>query len=86
MEKLGCGVTLSHEVEHFAKSIIRECAGLPLGTITMARRMREVDDICEWRNTLENLKASKLGEYEFKRDVFQVLYISFRSLNDSKLQ
>jgi len=61
MEKLGCGIALSREVEGIAKVVARECAGLPLGIITMARSLRGVDDIHEWRNTLKKLK-----ELEFR--------------------
>jgi disease resistance protein RPS2 len=55
MKVLGC---IPPEVEEIARSIASECAGLPLGIITMAGTMRGVDDRCEWRNALEDLKQS----------------------------
>eukprot|EP00258_Populus_trichocarpa_P031901 XP_024447920.1 probable disease resistance protein At4g14610 [Populus trichocarpa] len=51
MEKLGCDIALSREVEGIAKAVAKECAGLPLGIITVARSLRGVDDLHEWRNT-----------------------------------
>uniref|UniRef100_A0A6N2KQJ0 NB-ARC domain-containing protein n=1 Tax=Salix viminalis TaxID=40686 RepID=A0A6N2KQJ0_SALVM len=40
IERLGCYVTLSPEVKRIAVDVVRECAGLPLGIITMAGCMR----------------------------------------------
>jgi len=41
-ERLGHDITFSSEVERIAEDIVRECAGLPLGIITMAGSMRGV--------------------------------------------
>uniref|UniRef100_A0A6N2L7E6 Uncharacterized protein n=1 Tax=Salix viminalis TaxID=40686 RepID=A0A6N2L7E6_SALVM len=84
MEKLGHDITLSREVEPIAVDIARECAGLPLGVITMAGSMRGVDDPHEWRNTLEKLKESKFGDMEDK--VFRLLRFSYDQLDNSELQ
>jgi disease resistance protein RPS2 len=43
-ERLGHDISLSLEVEQIAKSITKECDGLPLGIITMAGTMKGVDD------------------------------------------
>lgn len=83
---LGQQNTLPCEVEYIARSVARECAGLPLGLITMAGSMRGVDDICEWRDALEKLKQSKSGQDSMETDVYQVLEISYRSLNNSNVQ
>uniref|UniRef100_A0A6N2KAQ2 Uncharacterized protein n=1 Tax=Salix viminalis TaxID=40686 RepID=A0A6N2KAQ2_SALVM len=83
MEKLGHDITLSREVEPIAVDIARECAGLPLGVITMAGSMR-MDDPHEWRNTLEKLKESKFGDMEDK--VFRLLRFSYDQLDNSELQ
>ncbi|KAJ6857918.1 hypothetical protein NC652_040441 [Populus alba x Populus x berolinensis] len=56
---IGC---IPPEVEEIAKSVASECAGLPLGIKTMAGTMRGVDDICEWRNALEELKQSRVWQ------------------------
>ncbi|KAF3453616.1 hypothetical protein FNV43_RR04057 [Rhamnella rubrinervis] len=83
---LGHQITLPCEVEYIARSVAKECAGLPLGLITMAGSMRGVDDICEWRDALEKLKQSKLRQDGMETDVYQVLEVSYRSLNDSNVQ
>jgi len=82
MEKLGRDVALSPEVEGIAKAVARECAGLPLGIITVAGSLRGVDDLHEWRNTLNELSDS-----EFKdKEVFKLLRYSYDRLGDFALQ
>ncbi|XP_027171999.1 probable disease resistance protein At1g61180 [Coffea eugenioides] len=72
---------LRGDVEGIAKSIVKECDGLPLGIITVAGSMRGVSDICEWRNALEQLKACSVGHDEMERDVFPILEWSFNRLD-----
>nr|ABF81424.1 NBS-LRR type disease resistance protein [Populus trichocarpa] len=74
------------EVEEIAKSMARECAGLPLGIKTMAGTMRGVDDICEWRNALEELKQSRVRLEDMDEEVFQILRFSYMHLKESALQ
>uniref|UniRef100_A0A2N9ETS5 Disease resistance protein winged helix domain-containing protein n=1 Tax=Fagus sylvatica TaxID=28930 RepID=A0A2N9ETS5_FAGSY len=62
LEKVGYGVALPPEVTDIARSVAKECAGLPLAITVPAGSMRGVDDICERRNTLEILKESKVGQ------------------------
>ncbi|KAF2321191.1 hypothetical protein GH714_035258 [Hevea brasiliensis] len=69
-----------------AKSIASECAGLPLGIITIAASMRGADDICEWRNALRELQESKVREGEMENEVFQALKFSYNRLTNSSLQ
>ncbi|XP_058106523.1 probable disease resistance protein At1g52660 [Magnolia sinica] len=59
-ERLGADVVLSPEVERIAKLVTEECGSLPLRIITIARAMREKNDIREWRNALEELKCSTM--------------------------
>jgi len=80
MENLGRDIALSPKLEGIAKAIARECAGLPLGIITVARSLRGMDDLHEWRNTLK-----KLRESEF-REVFKLLRFSYDRLGDLALQ
>jgi len=42
-EKLGHDKPLSPEVEQIAADVARECAGLPLGIVTLAESLRGVD-------------------------------------------
>jgi Leucine-rich repeat (LRR) protein len=84
IERFGHDITLSPEVERIAMDVVRECAGLPLGIITMAGSMRGVDEPHEWRNTLKKLKESKCKEME--DEVFRLLRFSYDQLNDLALQ
>ncbi|KAL9344249.1 hypothetical protein Peur_061924 [Populus x canadensis] len=83
MKVLGC---IPPEVEEIARSIASECAGLPLGIITMAGTMRGVDDRCEWRNALEDLKHSRIRKDDMEPEVFHILRFSFMHLKESELQ
>ncbi|KAG5224292.1 disease resistance protein [Salix suchowensis] len=85
IERLGHDVALSPEVKRIAVDVAKECAGLPLGIITMAGSLRGVDDLHEWRNTLKKLKESKFIDME--DEVFQLLRLSYDRLdNDLALQ
>ncbi|KAI9376871.1 hypothetical protein POPTR_019G011826v4 [Populus trichocarpa] len=85
IERLGHDRELSPKVKRIAVEVVRECAGLPLGIITMAGSMRGVDEPHEWRNTLNKLKGSKYRDME--DDVFRLLRISYDQLdNDLALQ
>ncbi|KAG5224073.1 disease resistance protein [Salix suchowensis] len=81
-ESLGHHITLSDELEEIAKAVARECAGLPLGIITVAGSLRGVDDPHQWRNTLKKLKDSGTGDMK----VFKLLRFSYDRLGDSALQ
>uniref|UniRef100_A0A6N2L2I6 NB-ARC domain-containing protein n=1 Tax=Salix viminalis TaxID=40686 RepID=A0A6N2L2I6_SALVM len=81
-ENLRCHMTLSDEVKGIAKDVARECAGLPLGIITVAGSLRGVDDPHQWRNTLKKLKDSGTGDMK----VFKLLRFSYDVLGDSALQ
>jgi disease resistance protein RPS2 len=82
MEKLGRRIAFSPEVEAIAKAVARECAGLPLGIITVARSLRGVDDLPEWRNTLKKLRESEFRD----KEVFKLLRFSYDRLGDLALQ
>nr|XP_034919469.1 probable disease resistance protein At4g27220 [Populus alba] len=84
MEELGNDIAFSPKVERIAVAVTRECAGLPLGIITVAGSLRGVDDIHEWRNTLKKLKESKLRDME--DEVFRLLRFSYDRLDDLALQ
>ncbi|KAG5224068.1 disease resistance protein [Salix suchowensis] len=80
MEQLGHDIAISLEIEGIAKDIARECAGLPLGIITIERSLRGVDDLPEWRTTLKKLRELKFRDMEEK--VFKVLRVSYDRLDD----
>ncbi|KAG5223992.1 disease resistance protein [Salix suchowensis] len=80
MEQLGHDIAISLEIEGIAKDIARECAGLPLGIITIASSLRGVDDLPEWRTTLMKLREWKFRDMDEK--VFKVLKVSYDRLDD----
>ncbi|XP_061944843.1 disease resistance protein RPS5-like [Populus nigra] len=86
IERLGHVIAFSPEVEQIAKSITKECDGLPLGIITMAGTMKGVDDIHEWRNALEDLRQSRVRQDGMEEEVFRILRFSYTHLKDSALQ
>ncbi|XP_057948731.1 probable disease resistance protein At1g15890 [Malania oleifera] len=86
MEKLKPYDTLSMDVKVAAMSLARECRGLPLGIITMARSMRGVDDIHEWRTAVKELRESNSGRPDMEEEVFSILRISYGRLKDPKVQ
>ncbi|XP_034897065.1 putative disease resistance protein At4g10780 isoform X2 [Populus alba] len=84
MENLGRDIALSPEVERIAKAVAKECAGLPLGIITVTGSLKGVDDLHEWRNTLKKLRELELRDMDEK--VFKVLRVSYNRLGDVALQ
>nr|XP_048332973.1 probable disease resistance protein At4g27220 [Ziziphus jujuba var. spinosa] len=85
-EKLG-HETLSHEIEPIAKLLAKKCSGLPLGIITMAGCMREVEDISEWSDALGKMNESVVeDDDDMSTEVFQVLKYSYDRLKDPKVK
>ncbi|XP_048234796.1 probable disease resistance protein At4g27220 isoform X2 [Ricinus communis] len=80
------GEQIPADFHEIAKSIVRECAGLPLGIITIAGCMRGMDDLSEWRNTLRELRESKSSEVDMENEVFRILRFSYGRLRDKALQ
>ncbi|KAG8479422.1 hypothetical protein CXB51_029205 [Gossypium anomalum] len=85
-EKVGRGVLNTPDVEPIAKKIVERCAGLPLGVITVASCMKDVDDLCEWRNALKELSDRRKSVNGWEGEVFQQLRFSYDRLKDPKLQ
>ncbi|XP_022888409.1 probable disease resistance protein At4g27220 [Olea europaea var. sylvestris] len=86
MNKLSYGIRLPPKVEEIAREVVKKCAGLPLAIITMAGSLRGVIDIHEWRDTLEELKESSVGQTDMENEVLPILLCSFNRLRDPKLQ
>nr|XP_027075492.1 probable disease resistance protein At4g27220 isoform X1 [Coffea arabica]XP_027075493.1 probable disease resistance protein At4g27220 isoform X1 [Coffea arabica] len=83
LEKLRPSLELPLDVKEIAKSMVQRCGGLPLGIITLAGNMKGVDDIHEWREALEELEGSFLGQ---NGNLFDSLHLSFNHLRDSRLK
>ncbi|KAL5540011.1 hypothetical protein UlMin_043966 [Ulmus minor] len=86
LETLGRETSLSPQIEVIARSLVRNCDGLPLGIVTMAGCMKGVDDICEWRNALEAMEESKAAQEDMETKVFRVLKYSYDNLKDTTVQ
>ncbi|KAG5226457.1 disease resistance protein [Salix suchowensis] len=69
-----------------AESIVKECAGLPLGIMTMAGSMKGVDDEYRWRDALQRLRIPEVGPSDMETEVFRVLRFSYAQLTDTALQ
>ncbi|XP_039170245.1 probable disease resistance protein At4g27220 [Eucalyptus grandis] len=86
LEELGSEVPLNSETEAIVKSIVEKCAGLPIGIITMARSMRGVTDVFEWRDSLVKLEEkSNMGQTCMEK-VLMNLKFSYDRLGNSNAQ
>jgi sentrin-specific protease 7 len=81
----GAHVTLSPEIEKTARDIVDMCEGLPLGIRVMARTMKGIDDIHQWKHALNKLKKLEMGE-EVEEEVFKVLKRSYDNLMEKDLK
>uniref|UniRef100_A0A6N2MIY2 Uncharacterized protein n=1 Tax=Salix viminalis TaxID=40686 RepID=A0A6N2MIY2_SALVM len=86
VKKLGHGARLSPETKQIAESVVKECAGLPLGIMTMAGSMKGVEPEYRWRDALQRLRISEVGPRDMETEVFRVLEVSYDQLNDPELQ
>ncbi|GAB4829824.1 hypothetical protein Ancab_040663 [Ancistrocladus abbreviatus] len=85
-EKLGDYENLSLEAMDIAKLIAKECAGLPLAIVVVARSMKGLVDICEWSTSLEDLRKPARQHKDMDKKVLQLLQSSYNHLNDEQLQ
>ncbi|XP_071912000.1 putative disease resistance protein At4g10780 [Coffea arabica] len=83
LEKLGCCRPQPPDIEEIAKSMVKNCAGLPLGIITVAGSMKGTDDIHEWRDALEELEDPVARQ---DCEVFKILHYSYSRLRDQRLK
>ncbi|GMP39141.1 hypothetical protein CsSME_00010096 [Camellia sinensis var. sinensis] len=77
---------LTPEVKEIARKVAQECTGLPLAIVTLAGSMRGVNDIHEWRNTLNQLISSTKQISDIENVVFELLKFCYSRLKDEKLQ
>ncbi|XP_039162162.1 disease resistance protein RGA2 [Eucalyptus grandis] len=86
LEELGSKVAHDLETRIAIKSIVQECAGLPLAIITMARSMRGVTDVYEWNDCLEKLRESDMGQTDMENGVLKKLEFSYNRLRNHEVQ
>ncbi|KAJ0008014.1 hypothetical protein Pint_30333 [Pistacia integerrima] len=78
-EKVGNINSDDPELEEIAKSVLRQCAGLPFAIVTAAGSMKERHDIEVWRYALEELSQKKV-------DICKQLRLSYDRLKEEKLR
>ncbi|ESW04198.1 hypothetical protein PHAVU_011G074800 [Phaseolus vulgaris] len=82
---LGTPSTLHPEVENIARSVVRECDGLPLGISVIARIMKGKFDLYWWRHALNRFDTLEM-EVEMQEEVLSVLRRSYDNLNEKDVQ
>ncbi|XP_054819754.1 disease resistance protein RPS5-like isoform X2 [Prosopis cineraria] len=82
---LGSHMMQSSEVEPIASTVAKQCEGLPLAIVTIARSMKGKEGKREWSHLLECLQNLDKGQSDMEERVFPVLKSSYACLNN-KLQ
>jgi sentrin-specific protease 7 len=81
----GTPKTLPYEIETIARCIIERFKGLPLGIEVMARTMKRIGYIHQWKHALNKLKKLEMGE-EVEEEVLKVLKRSYDNLMEKELK
>ncbi|MED6126172.1 hypothetical protein PIB30_075761 [Stylosanthes scabra] len=76
--------TIPPNILKIAESIAGRCDGLPLAISVMARTMKGIHDIHQWRHALNKLGRLEMGT-EMEEEVFKILKLSYDNLMDSCL-
>ncbi|XP_050264568.1 putative disease resistance protein At4g10780 isoform X3 [Quercus robur] len=84
LKTVGCDV--SNIPEDVVEGVVKQCARLPLAIITIAGSLKNVVDVFEWRNTLNELRTSTKGSAHVDAPVLKRLQFSYERLKDKKLQ
>ncbi|GKV36320.1 hypothetical protein SLEP1_g44465 [Rubroshorea leprosula] len=87
LDKVGRDTLQVPELEGFWKAMVEECAGLPLAIVVIARSMRGVTNVREWRHALNELRRRVRATAEGSEDeIFERLKFSYDRLQDSNIQ
>ncbi|KAF8037228.1 hypothetical protein BT93_B0210 [Corymbia citriodora subsp. variegata] len=86
LEELGSKVALDSKTRAIVKSIVKECAGLPLAIITMATSMRGATNVFEWEDCLKKLRESDMRETDMEKMVLKKLEFSYIRLGKHEVQ
>ena len=57
MKEVGLNDQCDPEIKNIAEQIVNKCAGLPFSIVNTAERLISVNDIYEWRTTLNELRG-----------------------------
>ncbi|GKV45553.1 hypothetical protein SLEP1_g52622 [Rubroshorea leprosula] len=87
LDKVGRDILQVPELEGFWKAMVEECAGLPLAVVVIARSMKGVTNVREWRHALNELCRRIRATAEGSEDeIFERLKFSYDRLQDSNIQ
>ncbi|GKV50219.1 hypothetical protein SLEP1_g56931 [Rubroshorea leprosula] len=87
LDKVGRDILQVPELEGFWKAMVEECAGLPLAVVVIARSMKGVTNVREWRHALNELRRRVRATAEGSEDeIFERLKFSYDRLQDSNIQ
>ncbi|KAM3743842.1 hypothetical protein ACB098_06G005800 [Castanea mollissima] len=87
LDKVGRDVLNTRDIEPIVKEVVKECAGLPLAIVTIAGSLKNVIDVSEWRNALNELRTPKKGPKNVDAaTIFERLRFSYERLKDEDLQ
>ena len=67
------GYDVSNISEDVVEGVVKQCARLPLAIITIAGSLKNVVDVSEWRNTLNELRTSTKGSAHVDDEIFERL-------------
>lgn len=86
-DSLGYGLLDSKVNPHIRKCLYDKCGGLPLAITVLVKSLRKMvdDNASTWREILESIDPFSKGS-TYLEDVISRLKLSFKRLNNSKLQ
>ncbi|XP_058087027.1 disease resistance protein At4g27190-like [Magnolia sinica] len=83
-DNIGSDMVLASDVQEIAELVAKECGGLPLALITVGGALREVKDVHEWRDALNQLRSSVTEIEGMQDEVFGRLKFSYNRLSNEK--
>ncbi|GLT83863.1 hypothetical protein SLE2022_021300 [Rubroshorea leprosula] len=87
LDNVGSDILQVPKLEEIWEAMVKECAGLPLAIVVIARSMKGVTDVYEWRHALNELRERVRATAEGSEDeIFERLKFSYDRLQDSTIQ
>ncbi|GKV45566.1 hypothetical protein SLEP1_g52634 [Rubroshorea leprosula] len=87
LDKVGREILQIPELEAILNLMVDECAGLPLAIVVIARSMKGVTDVQQWRHALNELRERLRDIAKGSGDeIFERLKFSYDRLQDSNIQ
>lgn len=75
------------DIGHIAQLVCQECAGLPLGIVHMARSLRGVNKVSEWKYSMRQLKeVPKEHDFLVTKHLYLKLHSSYARLANAKIK